>query len=71
MQHKIEIKLKQLLKEFKMTQQDLSKLTGLPQSLISLLVNNKMKQIPILALNKISEAFELEDIRDLIDYKKE
>ncbi|MEX3621841.1 helix-turn-helix domain-containing protein [Viridibacillus arvi] len=71
MQHIIEIKLKKLLKEFNMTQQELCNKTGLTQRTISVLANNKIERIPKTALSKIAVAFELDDIRDLIDFKNE
>lgn len=71
MQHIIEIKLKKLLKEFNMTQQELCNKTGLTQRTISVLANNKIERIPKTALSKIAAAFELDDIRDLIDFKNE
>lgn len=69
--NEIELKLYQLLIEHKMTYQELAKKTGLSTRTISTLVNNKMKQVPIAALSKIAAAFELDDIRDLIDFKND
>lgn len=71
MSYIINIKLKQLMKEFNVTQRDLEKMTGLSRRTISELSNNKMERIPKSALSKIGEAFALEDIRDLIDFQKE
>ena len=67
----INIKLYQLLIEHKMTYQDLADKTGLSTRTISTLVNNKMERIPKSALTKIADIFELDDIRDLIDFKKD
>lgn len=69
--YKIDVKLYKLLNDNKMTYQDLADKTGLSTRTISTLVNNKMKQIPVTALEKIAEVFSLDDIRDLIDFKKE
>lgn len=71
MDYEIEIKLKELMKEYNLTQRELEKITGLSQRTISELSSNKMERIPKTALRKISEALALEDIRDLIDYKNE
>ncbi|WP_102692348.1 helix-turn-helix domain-containing protein [Rummeliibacillus pycnus] len=71
MNHEIEIKLKQLLKKSNMTQQELCNKTGLGGRTISVLVNNKIERVPKKALSKIADVFELDDIRDLIDFKKE
>lgn len=70
MEIKIEIKLEQLLIDRKMTYQELSEKTGLNLRTISMLVNNKMERIPKKALCKIAEALEIEDIREIIDFKK-
>lgn len=66
----IEIKLQQLLLKNKMTYQELSKITGLNLRTISELVNNKTERIPKSAICKIAEALEIDDIREIIDFKK-
>lgn len=71
MNYEIEIKLKQLLKNVNMTQQELCNRTGLGGRTVSVLANNKIERVPITALSKISEELKLDDIRDLIDFKKE
>lgn len=71
MEREIEVKLFQLLNEHKMTYQELSEITGLSLRSISTLVNNKNERIPKAHLSKIAEAFEITDIRDLIDFKKD
>ncbi|MFL1998337.1 helix-turn-helix transcriptional regulator [Lysinibacillus irui] len=65
----IEVKLKQLLTERKMKQVELSNLTGLTQRTISELANNQTERLPKSTLCKIAEALEIEDIRELIDFK--
>lgn len=57
--------------EFNLTQRQAAQKTGLSQRTVSELANNKMKQVPLSALMNIAEAFAIEDIRDLIDFKKE
>ncbi|HWK24038.1 MAG TPA: helix-turn-helix transcriptional regulator [Ureibacillus sp.] len=69
MDRKIEIKLYQLLLDNKMTYQELSNKSGLSVRTISELVNNKTERIPKTALCKIADALNIEDIRDLIDFK--
>ncbi|ALC85725.1 hypothetical protein AM499_07730 [Bacillus sp. FJAT-22090] len=71
MVREIEIKLQRLLLNHKMTYQELSKLTGLSTRTISELVNNKQERISKEAICKIAEVFELEDIREIIDFKNE
>ncbi|MEK5429723.1 helix-turn-helix transcriptional regulator [Lysinibacillus sp. FSL R7-0073] len=66
----IEVKLKQLLSERNMKQVELSNLTGLTQRTISELTNNQIERLPKSTLCKIAEALEIEDIRQLIDFKK-
>ncbi|AMW99291.1 hypothetical protein ATY39_07325 [Rummeliibacillus stabekisii] len=68
--NRIEIKLYKLLIENNMTYQELAEKTGLSTRTISTLVNNKMKQVPMIALEKIADEFKIKDIRDLIDFKK-
>ncbi|MEK5528534.1 helix-turn-helix transcriptional regulator [Viridibacillus sp. FSL R5-0468] len=71
MDREIEIKLYKLLIEHKMTYQELADKSGLSLRAISSLVNNKTERIPKAALSKIATAFNLEDIRDIIDFKNE
>lgn len=71
MVREIEIKLQRLLLDHKMTYQELSKLTGLSTRTISELVNNKQERISKEAICKIADVFDLEDIREIIDFKIE
>lgn len=71
MAREIEIKLQRLLLDHKMTYHELSKLTGLSTRTISELVNNKQERISKEAICKIADVFELEDIREIIDFKYE
>lgn len=70
MVREIEIKLQQLLLDHKMTYQELSKITGLSTRAISEMVNNKQERILKEAIVKIAETFEIDDIREIIDFKK-
>lgn len=70
MVREIEIKLQQLLLDHKMTYQKLSDLTGLSIRTISELVNNKQERISKEAICKLADIFEIEDIREIIDFKK-
>lgn len=65
----IEVKLKQLLIKKNMKQVELSNITGLTQRAISELKNNQVERLSIKALSRIAEALEIEDIRELIDFK--
>ncbi|MFC7684750.1 helix-turn-helix domain-containing protein [Ureibacillus sp. GCM10028918] len=66
----IEVKLEALLEERKLKQYQLSKMTGLTTRTISGLVNNKMERIPIKAICKIAEGLKIEDIVEIMDFKK-
>lgn len=70
MVREIEIKLQQLLLDHKMTYQELSKITGISTRAISDMVNNKQERILKEAIIKIADTFEIEDIREIIDFKK-
>lgn len=70
MAREIEIKLQQLLLDHKMTYKELSKITGLSTRAISDMVNNKQERILKEAIIKIADTFEIDDIREIIDFKK-
>lgn len=70
MVREIEIKLQQLLLDRKMTYKELSKITGLSTRAISDMVNNKQERILKEAIIKIADTFEIDDIREIIDFKK-
>ncbi|WP_246027666.1 helix-turn-helix domain-containing protein [Lysinibacillus antri] len=65
----LEIKLKQLLKERNMEQKELAALTGLSNRTISELATNKTERIPKTAICKIAEVLEINDIREILDFK--
>lgn len=66
----IEVKLQQLLLNRKLTYQEFSKLSGLSTRTISELVNNKQERISKNAIIKIADVLEIEDIREIIDFKE-
>lgn len=66
----IEIKLKQLLKDRNMEQKELAALTGLSNRTISEMANNKTERIPKNAICKIAEVLEVNDLREILDFKK-
>lgn len=53
-----------------MTYKELSKITGLSTRAISEIVNNKQERILKEAIIKIADTFEIDDIREIIDFKK-
>lgn len=69
MDHKMEIKLNQLLLDNRMTYQELANKTGLSIRTISELVNNKTERIPKKAICKIADVLNIDDIREILDFK--
>jgi transcriptional regulator with XRE-family HTH domain len=63
---KIEIHLKQRLKERGIGQSKLAEMTGLTTRTISELANNKTKRYPKEALERIADVLGIEDINELI-----
>lgn len=70
MEREIEIKLYGLLIKHKMTYQELANRSGVSVRAISDLVNNKTERIPKQTICKIAEVFEIDDLREIIDFKK-
>lgn len=53
-----------------MNQKQLALKSGLNERTISEFATNKVERIPKKVLCKIAEALEIEDIREIIDFKK-
>lgn len=70
MNYKIEIKIKSLLEEKKISQKDLAKKAAIRESTISDIVRGIRTVINYEHLSKIAEALEVTDIRQLIDFKE-
>lgn len=68
---KLNILLKKLLKEKGMTQVELSHLSSVPQSKISMLCNNNYQELNIANLEKIASAMEIENISELMEFSKD
>lgn len=64
----IDIKLRILLAERRMTVTELSEMTGISRSTLYPLKNNKSKMIQLNTLNKIMMALNIDDISQLIQY---
>lgn len=64
----IKSKLKVLLAMHDMNQKQLSEVTGIRPQTITNIVNNKIKQIPVDALDAICEALDCE-IGDVFEYR--
>ncbi|GGG15723.1 helix-turn-helix domain-containing protein [Paenibacillus aceti] len=65
---RIKVKLKELLKERGVTQNELSGLSGVAQARISKLCSPKRQEVNLEMLEKIADALEIMDIRLLIDF---
>ncbi|MET3208618.1 UNVERIFIED_CONTAM: putative transcriptional regulator [Paenibacillus sp. PvR008] len=59
---KFRIKLKEVLKDRGITQKKLEELSGVPQSKISNLCNNKFQELIINNIEKIAHALHIKDI---------
>lgn len=66
---KVVFKLKLLLQEKKMTQKELSEITKIRESTISDIVRGTRTVLNYEHLEKISNALDLIDIRDIIDFE--
>ncbi|MDK1716604.1 helix-turn-helix domain-containing protein [Dellaglioa algida] len=64
----IDIKLRILLAERRMTVTELSEMTGISRSTLYPLKNNKSKMIQLNTLNKIMMALNIDGISQLIEY---
>ncbi|ETT77490.1 XRE family transcriptional regulator [Paenibacillus sp. FSL R7-277] len=63
---KINIKLKKILNDRKMTQMELSKMSNVTQAKISNLCNNKLKELNIGILERLAAALGINDISVLM-----
>ncbi|MGV7117388.1 helix-turn-helix domain-containing protein [Paenibacillus kyungheensis] len=68
---KLKILLKRLLKEKGMTQLELSYLSSVPQSKISMLCNNNYQELNIANLEKIATALNIKTISELMEFSKD
>lgn len=71
MSYEIDFKLKKILEEKKLSQKQLSQLSGVRESTLSDIVRGVRTVINFEHLSKISEALELGSINEIIDFKKE
>lgn len=65
------LKLKEVLKGRGITQKELAEMTGIRPTTISEMVNNQRSTINKEHLGKIIEVLKIEDIREIIDFRKE
>lgn len=69
MSYEIDFKLKKILEDKKMSQKQLSQLSGVRESTLSDIVRGARTVINFEHLSKISKALELSSINEIIDFK--
>jgi len=67
----IEVKLKEILKERNLTQEQLSEMTGIRRATISDISTNSKTAMNRVHLARIADVLGIDDIRQLIDFKIE
>ncbi|NOJ71424.1 helix-turn-helix domain-containing protein [Paenibacillus alvei] len=67
---RIKIKLKDVLKEKRITQMELSELTGIAQARISKLCSAKRQEVNLEMLEKIAHALNIKDISVLLQFEE-
>lgn len=67
----IEVKLKEILKERNLTQEQLSEMTGIRRATISEIGTNSKTAMNRVHLARIADVLGIDDIRQLIDFKNE
>ncbi|HDR8179118.1 helix-turn-helix domain-containing protein [Bacillus cereus] len=68
MTRKVIVKIHELTKERGISLRELSRLTDIRHAALSELANQKRQNINFGHIEKIAEAFDIEDIRDIIDF---
>ncbi|BFH69401.1 hypothetical protein J27TS7_02950 [Paenibacillus dendritiformis] len=67
---RLAIKLKEVLKERGITQKQLEVLSGVPQSKISVMCNNKLQELNMGNIEKIAHALDIKDISALLQFEE-
>jgi putative transcriptional regulator len=67
MAKKIVLKIPELIKKHRISLRELSRLTDIRHAALSELANNKRKNINFSHIERIAEAFDIDDIREIID----
>jgi len=71
LEKKVIIKIKQLTEQHQISIRELSRLTDIRHAALSELANGKRQNINFGHIERIAEAFNIEDIREIIDFKNE
>lgn len=67
---RVKIKLKEVMKEKKVTQTMLSEMIGIRQATISAYYSNKNREVNLSIIEKIAEALNIDDISALLQFEK-
>jgi DNA-binding Xre family transcriptional regulator len=70
MAKKVIVKINELTKEKGISLRELSRLTDIRHAALSELANQKRQNINFKHIEKIAEAFDIEDIKEIIDFEK-
>lgn len=70
MNKKVVVKIKPLLKKHNISLRELSRLTDIRHAALSELSNQKRKNINFSHIERIAEALNIDDIREIIDLEK-
>ncbi|PRT39222.1 helix-turn-helix domain-containing protein [Bacillus wiedmannii] len=70
MSKKVIVKIHELTKKKGISLRELSRLTDIRHAALSELANQKRQNVNFRHIEKIAETFEIEDIRDIIDFDK-
>ncbi len=71
LEKKVVIKIKQLTEQHQISIRELSRITDIRHAALSELANGKRQNINFGHIERIAEAFNIEDIREIIDFKNE
>lgn len=69
MKRYVHVKIKELLIKHNISLRELSRLTDIRHAALSELANNKRQNINFGHIERIAEALDIEDIREIIDLK--
>lgn len=67
---KMKIRLKEVLKERRVTQKQLEELSGVPQSKISVMCNNKLQELNIGNLERIACSLGIKDVSEILQFEE-
>jgi putative transcriptional regulator len=68
-ERKVEIRLKELVKEYGISLRELARLSDIEPSIVNKLANGKREKIYLPHIERIAEALEIDDISKIIQLK--